>query len=149
MTAPAGHVFASPGWLEALRTIYLQTVAGADLDGVEYSMCEVFHDVPLDVHPDTTVAWHVRISNGTVQWSLGEIDDAMFKIVGSWAAVEPLARATPLSDPAVAAELQDRLAARIADGSVRVEGSQAARPPATVGVHDAIAAHTVARPTPH
>jgi hypothetical protein len=59
--------FASPEWTAALKAILVELVAeaGSALDGVDFTICEVFTDVPPD---GATCVWAARIADGRVQF---------------------------------------------------------------------------------
>lgn len=79
--------FASPAWIARLQAILTELVAerAADLEGVDFTICEVFTDVPPDGH---TAVWAARITPQGVTFFDTPIP-ADYEVAGDYAAVLP------------------------------------------------------------
>lgn len=106
----------SPAWIE-LAEAYLSTAIpalGADAEGVRFSMCEAFTSAPAHLADDAgRVAWWFEISGPAVKVGRGARDDVDVRVDVDYDEVLPTARLVyDLSDPAIAASLAERAAAR-------------------------------------
>ena len=137
------YQFASPQWLAALHGLMAAraSAAAVELADAEYSMCEVFTDVPPAVNPAPggRVSWHTRMTGGVFTWALGEVDDVQRKVIADWKTILPLAQTVFADDAAAAVEAQSSVAAAVADGKVSVTGDFAGAPPVFANIHDEIA----------
>lgn len=79
--------FASPEWIWRLQTTLAELVSerAAELEGVDFTICEVFTDVPPDAH---TAVWAARIAGGGVTFFEQPIP-ADYAVQGDYAAVLP------------------------------------------------------------
>jgi hypothetical protein len=81
----------SPDWLAMLKGIFEQILAaGGQSDDVEFSMCEVYTDVPARISAEPQVAWYLRVKAGEMIFLTEEVDDVDIKIVGQWALLSKL-----------------------------------------------------------
>ncbi len=79
--------FASPEWILRLQAILAELVAerAAELKGVDFTICEVFTDVPPDAH---TAVWAARIVDGCVTFFEQPVP-ADYEVRGDYDAVLP------------------------------------------------------------
>jgi hypothetical protein len=107
--------FASPEWVDMLRDLIVKGLAGKDLSGIEFTVCEEYTDPPADLRRpgSETIGFYVRIANGEVEVVNDVIDRATKKLVCDYGWIKRYAMRFP--DP----KLRDRL---IAEGIMRVEG---------------------------
>ena len=82
--------FASPEWVAALKAILGELVEEArpDLADVDFTICEVFTDVPPDRH---TCVWAARITGDGVQF-FDEAVEADYEVKGDYEAILPGAK---------------------------------------------------------
>jgi hypothetical protein len=116
--------FASPEWVTMLRGIVEEGLAGQDLTGINFSLCEEFTDPPARLRrgDEATIGYYVRVENGGIEVGDHPID-ASFKIIGDYAAMREYALRpfSPTSlDPDTAA-LRQRM---IEEGKLRVVGAR-------------------------
>ncbi len=89
----ASYEFGSPDWLGVLKGAFEQALAASGAaDDVEFSMCEVYTDVPPRVSAESRVAWHLRVKGHELAFIAEEADDVDIKIVGEWAVISKLGR---------------------------------------------------------
>jgi hypothetical protein len=125
------YELASPEWVTMLRGLVEEGLAGEDLAGINFTMCEEFTDPPAHLRRpgSATIGFYVRIENGEVVVGDHPID-ATFKLVGDYAAMREYAL-RPFSptqlDPDTAA-MRQRM---IEEGKLRVVGARADWPPVT------------------
>jgi hypothetical protein len=83
-------VFGSEDWMSLLRRtlVELTAEAGEALDGVDFSICEVFTDAPPD---GGERVWAARIKGTDVEFFDHAIE-ADFNVCGDFAAILPIAR---------------------------------------------------------
>jgi hypothetical protein len=107
--------FASPEWVDELRVQILKGLAGKDLSGIEFTLCEEYTNPPAHLRQPgaATIGLYVRIANGEVEVVNEVIDVATKKMVCDYEWAKRYAMRFP--DP----ELRERL---MAEGSMRVEG---------------------------
>jgi hypothetical protein len=125
--ATAKLAFASPEWVAALKAILIELVAEAraDLEGVDFTICEVFTDVPPDHH---TCVWAARITGEGVQF-FDEPVEADYEVSGDYEAILPGARIIyeGVTDAELAIQAEHRLR-MIAAGRLRAKGDMRAVP---------------------
>jgi hypothetical protein len=82
--------FASPAWVESLKAILTALVAEhrGELEDVDFSICEVFTNVPPD---GATSVWAAQIAQGTVRF-FEEPIPADYEVRGDYEAVLPGAK---------------------------------------------------------
>jgi hypothetical protein len=134
------HEFASPAWFEALHDAIqrLAQAAGSGLDGVRWTVCEVFTDVPEHIAqtPDRRAAWHCRVRGQEIAFGLGEIDDADFKVIADYQTVLPLARLHLGDDPKVMERVNETMMKAVMEGRMQIHGDLGSRPAAFATLHD-------------
>jgi hypothetical protein len=125
------YEMAGPQWVAKLRRVVEEGLAGEDLTGIDFSICEEYTEPPEHLRQpgSATIGIYLRIQNGNFEVGDHPID-ATFKIVGDYAAMREYAL-RPFSptrlDPETAA-LRQRM---IEDGKMRVLGPRADSPPTT------------------
>jgi hypothetical protein len=133
------YPFASPTWAAALHGYLVAN--GPELaqeHGADFSMCEVYTDVPAEVSDRDRVAVSWGFEGGAVWFSLEERDDVDMKVTGTWDVLAPLARLVYADDPEGAARSQAALGAALADGSLQV-AMTGPRPEVLGRLHDDLA----------
>lgn len=107
--------FASPEWVDMLRDLIVQGLAGKNLSGIELTLCEEYTDPPAHLRRpgSATIGFFVRIANGEVELVNNVIEGATKKLVCDYGWAKRYAMRFP--DP----KLRERL---IAEGIMRVEG---------------------------
>ena len=106
--------YASPEWVDAARLALSEIVAGhADqLEGVDFTYCEVAHNPPVYLHQGPVFAWYMKIKGGTVEVGVGELKkkECDLKIEADHSILSNLAHIQYNgNDPEVVAEAQARL----------------------------------------
>jgi hypothetical protein len=109
------YEFASPEWVDMLRDLIVTGLAGKDLSGIEFTICEEYTDPPAHLrrHGSPTIGLCVRIANGQVEVVDEVVDKATKKMVCDYGWAKRYAMRFP--DP----KLRDQL---MAEGLMRVEG---------------------------
>jgi hypothetical protein len=107
--------FGSREWVDMLRDLILKGLAGKDLSGIEFTLCEEYTDPPEHLRRpgSSSIGLHVRIANGEVEVVNEVIDRATKKLVCNYDWAKRYAMRFP--DP----KLRDQL---MAEGIMRVEG---------------------------
>jgi len=118
--------FASPAWIELAESILTDLVRTQGKSGEEFAVCEVFRNVPDQIDPEGTVAWHFRITDRSVVVGVGEVEDVDMHIVAEYTEALVAARLVYPPDalaarepdaiqlPEYLLELHNRLAVRTA-----------------------------------
>lgn len=139
--------FLSPEWMQLLRAIVIEGLAGKDLSGIEYSLCEVYKNVPAHLRrgagPD--IAFFVRIHAGKIEFGDHALADATFSVVADHASMAPWVCLTHAETKERAGVEATVLMGRmIADGQMQVAGDLSARPAclAALNLHDQLAIRT-------
>ena len=137
---------ASAQWFREVFRLF-EEAAKAHPD-IEFSVCEVFRDVPerLEPQPDGTLAWHATIRGGRAVCAMGEVDAAAVdvKTVAEWEAVLPAARyKIDFGDPADLARYQQLTAKATAEGRIVRHGDVSKASPSLFAVHNALAERTL------
>lgn len=135
----AGKVeFASPEWFAATRAMFEAYAAVAPKD-FEFSVCEVFTNVPAHLDRDGTgvIAWNFRIADNRFHFAYGEADDVDMKTVSDYDFILWFAR-TKIA-PDTAAEYQSRMQAGVETGKVRRMGDGSKAPPELYAIHNDLA----------
>lgn len=143
------YPFASPAWAAALHG-YL-VARGAEMaaeHGQDFSICEVYTEVPGDVNDLDRVPVTWGFADGAAWFELTERDDVDMKVVGTWEVLAPLARVVYADDPDGAAASHVALGEALAAGTLQVTRTGA--PPEVLGrLHDDLARLTAsASPSP-
>jgi hypothetical protein len=135
----------SPDWLAVLKEIFEQTVAADGQSGdVDFSMCEVYTDVPARISAEPQVAWHLRVKAGEMIFRAEEADDVDIKIVGEWTLLAKMSsleygEAGPL--PEITAEVAKATDEGTFHYTARPNMGRA--PPGFAGVHNQVARRTI------
>lgn len=133
----------SDAWLtavhEVLESIVTQAGQNGLLDGIDYSMCEVYTHVPSHVSSNERVAWHFRVRGNSLHFSRDEAHDVDVKVTAEWAAVAPYARLEIVDGTEESVALNAGLAAAIAAGRMQFEGDPRRRPAVLAPAHNLIA----------
>ncbi len=77
---PEKVVFASPAWIQLAQTTLTDLVSAYGNPDDEFSVCEVFLNVPADVNAESTVAWHFFIKGTDLKSGVGEADEVEVRI---------------------------------------------------------------------
>ena len=144
-STPVKHEFASPGWFTALHAMLHQVVnAAGDLAGAQWSMCEVFTNLPshLPQGRDGSIAWHYFLQDGIIRFGFGERDDVKFRAELDYGVASELAVMRVDGDPEQEKLMERKLPTAVRDGKGRIFGSRDERPEQLANFHDAIAAIT-------
>jgi hypothetical protein len=116
--------FASPEWVIMLREIVEEGLAGQDIAGINFSLCEEFTDPPMHLRQgeEETIGYYVKIEDGDIEVG-GHPIDATFKIIGDYAAMREYALRpfTPTKLDSETAALRERM---IEEGKLRVVGTR-------------------------
>lgn len=83
---------ASPAWLRLAETILTELVTTYGKPEDKFSVCEVFLNVPADVNPESTVAWHFYISGSSVEVGCGETEDVEMRLAAEYEEALSVAR---------------------------------------------------------
>jgi hypothetical protein len=145
----AAYEFGGAEWLAMLRGVFETTVAeGGHANEIEFSMCEVYTDVPVRISAEPTVAWHLRVTGSRLTFIAEEADDVDVKIVGEWALLAELGACEygASGPPPEALALVSRATAA---GRFQFTASPTMRsaPPGFATVHNEVARRT--RPASH
>ena len=78
--------FMSPAWIEMAQEQIAGVLAGKDLRGVDFTLCEEFTGAPDDLRPEgaSTIGFFVRVADGSVEVGDQPTDDADFRIVSDY-----------------------------------------------------------------
>ena len=109
--------FASPEWVDMLRGVIVEGLAGQDLSGVDFVLCEEYTNPPehLQRHGSGSIGFHISVANGEVQ-VINEVVAAAQttkKLICDYEWAKRYAMRFP--DP----KLRDQL---VSEGLMRVEG---------------------------
>lgn len=109
--------YASPEWVDMLRGLIEEGVAGEDLSGVEFALCEEYTNVPAHLVPPgaDTIGMLIRVHDGTVHVTSEVIDgaDATKKLICDYESAKRYSMRYP--DP----PFRDQL---VAEGLMKFEG---------------------------
>ena len=117
--------FMSPGWIEMARAQITGVLAGKNLAGIDFTLCEEFTSPPDDLRRDNapSIGFFVRIADGLVEVGDHPLEEADFKVVSEYDDALAIAR-----DPDAPAAQQSAMAERMAEGRLRVMGDPASVP---------------------
>jgi hypothetical protein len=139
--------FASPAWLAAIDEILRKELDGVDLGGQSFTISEEFTDPPAHLlhGGQTTVGWHLRVSDDGVEVHEGALADADLRTTVDYQAVLPVARLVyGTTEEAIAEALRIREEARSTGARV---GDESQFPPQLMErlfrVHNEIAVRTL------
>jgi hypothetical protein len=128
----------SPEWMALYQAIIREGAAGEDLSDSEFSMYEVFKNVPERLRhgrgPD--ILFGFRISNGELEFPDRPWEDATFTLIADFESIAPWANLPAEQTKAVG--VMERLAKA---GKLRFSGSLAAAPKffQKLNLHDRLA----------
>ncbi|MGO8860756.1 MAG: hypothetical protein ACLQRH_08310 [Acidimicrobiales bacterium] len=109
--------FASPEWIDMLRGLIVDGLAGCDLSGVDFVLCEEYTNPPKHLQRvgSDSIGFHTRVSDGQIQVINQVVDGAETtkKLICDYEWAKRYAMRFP--DP----KLRDQL---MAEGLMRVEG---------------------------
>lgn len=130
-------------WLEGLRRIVEEMFAAAPPGSLaDFTLCEVYTEMPQNVAPTGRLCWYIRVKSGKLDFGTSEIEDTDFKVIAEYSTVLPLVRLT-FGDDAEAQRLgKEMVEAAMRDGRMKFEGDESVVPDAFAGLHDALAAIT-------
>jgi hypothetical protein len=139
--------FLSPEWIQLLRAIVIEGLAGVDLRGIEYSLCEVYKNVPTHLRRDgkPDIAFSVRIHAGKIEFGNTPLADATFSVVADHESMAPWVCLTHAETKERAGvEATVLMGQMIANGEMQVAGDLSARPACMVALnlHDQLAIRT-------
>jgi hypothetical protein len=133
--------FMSTAWVEMARDEITRALAGADLGGIDFTLCEEFTGAPDDLRrtDGDTIGFFVRVKNGEVEVGDHPTDDADFKVVSDYEDALAIAR-----DPDAPAADPSMMEARLAEGRLKIVGDPTAVPPVLAGldIHRLLSART-------
>jgi hypothetical protein len=117
-------------------------LAGQDLAGIDFTLCEEFTAPPADLRRQnaTTIGCFVRVADGRVEVGDHPVDDADLRVVSDYADALSIAR-----DPDAPAAQPSAMAARVAEGRLSVAGDPAAVPAmlAALDIHRLLSSRTL------
>ncbi|PZC49742.1 MAG: hypothetical protein DK306_000502 [Chloroflexi bacterium] len=133
--------FGSSGWLDALERAFRARVATATPEqlAVPYSMSETYTDPPAGLGSGAALGFHFRIGPTGFEFHRQPADDVDFRIVGSYAAIQELARFAVDDDPARRKQLDGLVASALKAGDMRTQGERSGAASIFAGVHDEVA----------
>ena len=134
--------FGSSGWLDALERAFRARVATATPEqlAVPYSMSETYTDPPALLSPDrSSLGFHFRIGPNGFEFHRQPADDVDFRVVGSYAVIQELARFAVDDDPERRKQLDGLVADAIKAGNMRAQGERSGAASIFAGVHDEVA----------
>jgi hypothetical protein len=107
--------FASPEWVDMLRDLIVDGLAGKDLSGIDFTVCEEYTNPPAHLQRpgSATIGFYVHIANGDIEVVDHVIEGATKKLVCDYGWAKRYAMRFP--DPKLRKQL-------IAEGTMRVEG---------------------------
>jgi hypothetical protein len=134
--------FMSPAWIEMAREQITRALAGADLGGINFTLCEEFTGPPDDLRREgaSTIGFFVRIRDGRVEVGDQPTHDADFRIVSDYEEALAIAR-----DPDAPAAQQNMMEQRMAEGRLKIFGNPADVPAILAGldIHRLLASRTL------
>ena len=131
----------SPGWIDMAQRRIADVLAGKDLSGINYTLCEEFTNPPDHLRQGTaaSLGFYIRVVDGRAEVGDHPIDDADCKIVSEYEDALPVARDpnAPAADPRLMQE-------RLASGRLRIEGNPQEAPAIlqNLNVHTLLASET-------
>jgi len=132
----------SPAWIKMAQNEIASVLAGEDLEGIDFTLCEEFTGAPDDLRREgaATIGFFVRVKDGRVEVGDHPADDADFKIVSDYEDALTIAR-----DPDAPAAQQSMMEARLAEGRLQIVGNPADVPAILAGldIHRLLSSRTV------
>ena len=132
----------SPQYLAHAKKLIEECIAGAsaaELDGVEFSLCEVYTGVPKHIAESGRAAWYFRLRGGELKFGTEEVDDVDFKAIVDYGTIVPLGRLHFGNDPTAEQKAQEGVMRAVAGGKMQRIGDQKKKPAFLDGLHDAMA----------
>ena len=134
--------FMSPAWIEMAREQITKVLAEADLEGINFTLCEEFTGPPDDLRREgaSTIGFSVRVVDGRVEVGDQAIDDADLRIVSDYEDALVIAR-----DPDVPAAQQSAMEERVAQGRLKIVGNPTDVPAVLAGldIHRLLSSRTL------
>ena len=138
------YEFASEDWLSALeRTIDAcveEAREAGQLEGVSFSVCEVYEDVPVEVNPAGRVTWSAVLSGEKVAFSRAELATADLKVVADYQVLKPVVKVE--FDQGPPPDVVQALGAATEQGRFRIDRA-APSPEAIASLHNRVSAITL------
>lgn len=132
----------SQAWLQMARHQITGILAGRDLAGIDFTLCEEFTNPPPDLRRTdaATIGFYVRIADARVEVGDHPVDDADLKIVSDYEEARAIAR-----DPDAPAAQPSAIAERLAEGRLALIGDPACAPPVLgeLDIHRLLSSHTL------
>ena len=112
--------FMSPAWIKMAQDQIAGVLAGEDLRGIDFTLCEEFTGAPDDLRPEgaATIGFFVRVADDSVEVGDHPTDDADFKIVSDYEDALAIAH-----DPDAPVAQQSMMEARMAEGRLKIVGN--------------------------
>jgi hypothetical protein len=123
--------FMSPSWIEMAREQITQALEGADLDGVNFALCEEFTNPPDDLRREgrVTIGFVVRLVDGRVEVEDHPTDDCDLRVVSDYDDALVIAR-----DPDAPAAQPSMMEQRLAEGRLKIVGNPVDVPGSLAGL---------------
>ena len=123
--------FMSPAWIEMAREQITKALAGADLDGMNFSLCEEFTNPPDDLRRDgaSTIGFVIRIVDGRVEIEDQPTDSCDFRVVSDYGDALAIAR-----DPDAPVAQASMMEQRMAEGRLEIVGNPGDVPATLAGL---------------
>ena len=123
--------FMSPAWIDMARLEITKALAGTDLGGVNFTLCEEFTNPPDDLRREgaTRLGFCLRLVDGQVEVEGQPTDEADLRIVSDYEEALAIAR-----DPDAPAAQQSMMEERIAEGRLQIVGDPSAVPLTLAGL---------------
>lgn len=121
----------SPAWIEMAREQITRVLAGTDLGGINFTLCEEFTSPPDDLRREgaSTIGFALRVVDGRVEVGDRPTDDCDFRIVSDYEDALAIAR-----DPDAPAAQPNMMEERMAEGRLKILGNPADVPPILAGL---------------
>ena len=86
--------FMSPGWIKMAQEQISRVLAGEDLRGIDFTLCEEFTGAPENLRREgaATIGFFVRVESGRVEVGDHPTEDADLKIVSDYEDALAIAR---------------------------------------------------------
>jgi hypothetical protein len=131
----------SPAWIDMARVEITKALAGTDLRGVKFTLCEEFTNPPDDLRREgaTTLGFCLRVVDGRVEVDDRATENADLRIVSDYEEALAIAR-----DPDAPAAQQSMMDERIAEGRLQIVGDPSAVPDMLAGldIHRLVSSRT-------
>ena len=134
--------FMSQAWIKMAQEQIAGVLAGEDLRGIDFTLCEEFTDAPEGLRPEgaTTIGFFVRVVDDRVEVGDHPIDDADLKIVSDYEDAHAVAL-----DPDAPVAQQSMMEERLAEGRLEIVGDPTDVPAilADLDIHRLLSSRTV------